>query len=131
VALPAGGFASVGDLGYLDEEGYLFLADRRTDLIVSGGANVYPAEVEALLTRVPGVRDAVVIGLKDEELGRRVHAIIEPGPGCVVAEAELDAYLRNCLARYKVPRSYEVVAQLPRDEAGKIRRGALRDERGG
>jgi bile acid-coenzyme A ligase len=124
-------FASVGDLGYLDEEGYLFLADRRTDLIITGGANVYPAEVESLLTQFDGVHDAIVIGVKDDDLGRRVHALIEPSPGCSPSPAELDAELRRRLAAYKVPRSYEMVESLPRDEAGKIRRGKLRDERGG
>jgi bile acid-coenzyme A ligase len=126
------GFSSVGDLGYLDEDGYLFLADRRTDLIISGGANIYPAEVEALLTQIAGVRDAVVIGLKDDDLGRRVHAIVEPAAGVIAPTAdELSLHLRQQLAAYKVPRSYEFVQRLPRDEAGKLRRGSLRDERGG
>jgi bile acid-coenzyme A ligase len=126
-----GGFASVGDLGYLDADGYLFLADRRMDLIISGGANIFPAEVEAVLTQFEGVGDAAVIGLKDEDLGRRVHALIEPSPGVHLCQAALDAHLRKLLARYKVPRTYEFVEQLPRDEAGKIRRSKLRDERGG
>jgi bile acid-coenzyme A ligase len=126
-----GGFASVGDLGYVDTDGYLFLADRRMDVIISGGANIFPAEVEAVLTKLEGVRDAAVIGLKDEDLGRRVHALIEASPGVHLRQAALDAYLRRHLARYKVPRSYEIVEQLPRDEAGKIRRSQLRDERGG
>jgi bile acid-coenzyme A ligase len=126
-----GGFASVGDLGYLDEEGFLFLADRRMDLIITGGANVFPAEVEAVLTQFEGVHDAVVIGLRDEDLGRRVHALIEPNPGLQLSQTELDAHLRKRLASYKVPRSYEMVEQLPRDEAGKIRRSQLREERGG
>jgi bile acid-coenzyme A ligase len=126
-----GGFASVGDLGYLDADGYLFLADRRMDLIISGGANIFPAEVEAVLTQVEGVHDAAVIGLKDEDLGRRVHALIEPSPGFQPTQAALDAHLNKHLARYKVPRSYEIVERLPRDEAGKIRRSQLRDERGG
>ena len=125
------GFASVGDLGYLDADGYLFLADRRTDLIISGGANIFPAEVEALLTQFEGVRDAAVIGLKDEDLGRRVHALVEPSPGVKLYPAALDAHLRKYLTRYKVPRTYEIVEHLPRDEAGKIRRSKLRDERGG
>ena len=125
-------FASVGDLGYVDAEGYLYLADRRVDLIISGGANVIPAEVEAILTQLPGVRDAAVIGLKDEDLGRRVHALVEPSPGhAVPSQAELDAHMRKHLASYKMPRSYEIVELLPRDEAGKIRRSKLRDERGG
>lgn len=127
-----GEYSSVGDLGYLDEDGYLYLADRRTDMIVSGGANVYPAEVEAALTQFDGVRDAVVIGLKDDDLGRRVHALIEPAAiARSWVQQELEAHLRDRLAGYKLPRSYEIVDSLPRDEAGKIRRGKLRDERGG
>jgi bile acid-coenzyme A ligase len=127
-----GDFASVGDLGYLDQDGYLFLADRRVDLIISGGANIVPAEVEAILTLHPSVRDAAVIGLKDDDLGRRVHALIEPASALAPPTAnELDAHVRRHLASYKAPRGYEVVAMLPRDEAGKIRRSKLRDERGG
>ena len=127
-----GDFASVGDLGYVDADGYLFLADRRVDQIITGGANVVPAEVEAILTQHPGVRDAAVIGLKDDDLGRRVHALIEPANAdAPPALEELDAHLRLHLASYKLPRGYEIVAMLPRDEAGKIRRSKLRDERGG
>jgi bile acid-coenzyme A ligase len=127
-----GDFASVGDLGYVDADGYLFLADRRVDQIISGGANVVPAEVEAILTQHPGVRDAAVIGLKDDDLGRRVHALIEPSNADAPPALEaLDAHLRLHLASYKLPRGYEIVAMLPRDEAGKIRRSKLRDERGG
>ncbi|MES2489148.1 MAG: AMP-binding protein [Pseudomonadota bacterium] len=126
------GFASVGDLGYVDADGYLFLADRRVDLIISGGANVIPAEVEAILTLHPSVRDAAVIGLKDDDLGRRVHALLEPTDfGAPPSQEELDSHMRKHLASYKVPRSYEMIEALPRDEAGKIRRSKLRDERGG
>jgi bile acid-coenzyme A ligase len=125
-------FSSVGDLGYLDAEGYLYLADRRVDLIISGGANVVPAEVESVLTQHSAVRDAAVIGLKDDDLGRRVHAIVELAAGIdATVLPELDRHMRTLLAGYKVPRNYEVVAALPRDEAGKIRKSTLRDERGG
>lgn len=125
-------FASVGDLGYLDADGYLYLADRRVDLIITGGANVIPAEVEAILTQHTGVRDAAVIGLKDDDLGRRVHALIEPENFITPpSQEELDCHMRKHLASYKVPRSYEIIEALPRDEAGKIRRSKLRDERGG
>lgn len=125
-------FTSVGDLGYLDAEGYLYLADRRVDLIITGGANVIPAEVESVLTQHAAVRDAAVIGLKDDDLGRRVHAIVELATGIDEAVLpELDRHMRESLAGYKVPRSYEVTTALPRDEAGKIRKSALRDERGG
>jgi len=124
-------YTSVGDLGHVDADGYLFLADRRVDLIITGGANVVPAEVEAALTQHPDVRDAAVVGLKDEDLGRRVHAIVELAPSATTPLEELDRHVRALIASYKVPRSYERVPALPRDEAGKIRRGLLRDERGG
>lgn len=126
-----GGLESVGDFGWLDAEGYLYLADRRTDLILSGGANIYPAEVENALIEHPGVEGAVVIGLPDEDLGARVHAIIRPRPdwaGEVTAEA-LAAFVRGKLALYKTPRSYEFTQEELRDDAGKVRRSKLREER--
>jgi bile acid-coenzyme A ligase len=124
------GFTSIGDLGRLDEDGYLYIADRRVDLILTGGANVFPAEVEAALSEHPGVHDAVVVGLPDEEWGRRVHAIVEPDPsGPAPTAAELDAWCRDRLAPYKRPKSIELVERLPRSEAGKINRGKLLAER--
>ena len=124
------GFSSVGDMGYLDEEGYLYLSDRRVDMIISGGANVFPAEVESVLSSHPKVQDVAVIGLADADLGRRVHAVVEPrDPADPPAVAELDTLCREQLAAYKVPRGYEVVPELPRTEAGKIRRLALREAR--
>jgi bile acid-coenzyme A ligase len=123
------GFSSVGDLGWIDEEGYLFLADRRTDLIISGGANIFPAEIEAVLTQHPAVMDCAVVGLSDEDLGRRVHAIMETAePSETPDSAEMAAFCAEKLVRYKVPRSFEWVASLPRNEAGKIRRKALQEE---
>lgn len=123
------GFISVGDLGHVDAEGWLYLADRRTDLIVTGGANVYPAEVEARLTAQPGVADAVVIGLPDPDWGKRVHAIVEPAAGTVLDAQALTAALRDQLAPYKLPKTIEFLTPLPRDESGKIRRAALVTER--
>lgn len=126
------GFVSVGDLGYLDEEGYLYLSDRRTDMIISGGANVFPAEVEAVISSHAGVRDVAVVGLPDEDLGRRVHAVVEPIDFASPPDiAELEALCLKGLARYKVPREFELVEQLPRTDAGKIRRLALREAREG
>lgn len=124
------GFASVGDLGYVDADGYLFLTDRRVDLIITGGANVYPAEVEAALTEHPGIHDVVVVGVPDEEWGKRVHAIIAvPDGETPISVAALDAHCRARLAAFKTPKSYEFVPELPRNEAGKIRRSALAAER--
>ena len=123
------GFATVGDLGWLDEEGWLFLADRRADMIVSGGANVYPAEVEAALSEHQGVADVVVIGLNDEEWGHRVHALVQLVDPEGLSEAEVIAYAKTRLAAYKVPKSVEFLDQIPRTEAMKVNRGALVAER--
>ena len=123
----ADGFASVGDLGWMDADGYLYLADRRADLIISGGANVYPAEVEAALSAHPAVADVAVIGIDDDDLGQRVHAVVEPAePARPPATEDLDAWCRQRIAAYKRPRGYEFVDRLPRAETGKIRRSALR-----
>lgn len=120
------GFASVGDLGWMDEDGYLYIADRRTDLILTGGANVYPAEVEAVLCRHPAVRDAAVIGIDDKTLGKRVHAVLQLDPAAAVpSDRELYQFCGQHLSTYKVPVTYEFVERLPRDEAGKLRRSAL------
>jgi bile acid-coenzyme A ligase len=121
------GWETLGDLGYVDAEGYLYLVDRRTDLIVTGGANVYPAEVEAALEAHPQVRSCAVIGLPDDEFGQRVHAIVEAEPS--VGEAELRAHLAQHLVHYKAPRSFEFIDAPLRDEAGKVRRSALREAR--
>jgi bile acid-coenzyme A ligase len=126
------GFASAGDLGSVDTDGYLFIADRRSDLIISGGANVYPAEVESALGDHPDVADVVVIGLADPEWGRRVHAIVEPrDPAAPPSEADVIAFAKSRLAAYKAPKSVELVDRIPRSEATKVNRGALIDERGG
>ena len=115
-----GGWTSVGDLGWLDTDGYLYIADRRTDLIVTGGENVYPAEVEAALERHFAVRSAVVVGLPDEDLGQRVHAVVEVDTG--VDEEALRRHLADHLVPYKTPRSYDLVSEPLRDEAGKVRK---------
>jgi bile acid-coenzyme A ligase len=126
------GFGTVGDMGYVDDEGYLYLVDRRVDLIITGGANVFPAEVEIALMEHPGVADVVVIGLLDEEWGRRVHAVIEAAdPDRPPAFEEIRAYAKGRLAAYKVPKSIEIVAAIPRSAATKVNRRALIDARGG
>lgn len=122
-----GGWESLGDIGWFDEEGYLYLADRRTDMILVGGANVYPAEIEAALDEHPQVQSSAVIGLPDDDLGNRIHAIIQ-------AESEIGAdelleHLARRLVIYKRPRSFEFVTGPLRDDAGKVRRSALRAER--
>ena len=126
------GFCSVGDLGYLDEDEFLYVVDRRTDLIISGGANIYPAEVEIALMDHPKVADVVVIGLKDEEWGRRVHAIIQPSdPSDPPTFDEIRAYAKSKLHPFKVPKSIELLDEIPRSAATKVNRGALLEARGG
>ncbi len=122
------GWETIGDMGYLDEEGYLYLADRRTDLILSGGANIYPAEVEAAIDAYPGVRSSAVIGLPHKDLGHAVHAIVDV-PGERIEEGQLLSFLADQLVRYKHPRSFEFVSEPLRDEAGKVRRKALKEAR--
>jgi bile acid-coenzyme A ligase len=122
------GWESLGDMGWLDEDGYLYLGDRMQDMILTGGANVYPAQVEAALLEHPAVRTCAVIGLPDEDRGNRVHAIVEADAAGVSA-AELTAFLAERLVAYKLPREIEFVDQPLRDDAGKVRRAALRAER--
>lgn len=121
------GWDTLGDLGYVDPDGWLYLSDRRTDLILRGGANIYPAEVEGAIESHPCVESCVVIGLPDEDLGARVHAIVHALKP--VTESELLGYLGDRLVRYKLPQSFEFVEAPLRSDAGKVRRSQLRDER--
>jgi len=121
------GWETLGDVGYLDEDGYLYLVDRKTDMIVTGGANVYPAEVEAAIDSHPAVRSSAVIGLPDDDLGQRVHAIVDATEH--LGESGLRAHLAERLAGYKIPRTFEFVEEPLRDDAGKVRRSALREAR--
>ncbi len=127
-AQAAGEWESLGDLGYLDADGYLYLADRRTDLILSGGANIYPAEVEAALDEHPAVLSSIVVGLPDEDLGQRTHAIVQLADEST-SEDDLRTFLADRLARFKLPRSYEFTSDYLRDDAGKARRSKLAAER--
>ena len=123
-----GGWESLGDMGWFDEDGYLYLGDRMQDMILSGGANIYPAEVESVLQEHPAVRSVCVIGLPDEDRGNNVHAIVEADPDALDA-TELLTFAGERLAKYKLPRTVEVVDTPLRDDAGKVRRSALRAER--
>jgi bile acid-coenzyme A ligase len=123
-----GGWESLGDMGWMDADGFLYLADRLSDMVIVGGANIYPAEVEAALDAFPGVRSSAVIGLPDDNTGNRLHAIIDRPEG-PADPAELAAHLGKHLVRYKTPRTFEYVSEPLRDEAGKVRRAALRKER--
>ena len=121
----AGDYFTLGDMGYLDEDDYLFLTDRKKDMVISGGANIYPAEVEAVLFNHPAVGDAAVIGVPDDQWGERVKAVIEPR--AEVTEAQIIAFCRDHLAHYKCPTSVDFVDKLPRDPSGKIRKRELRE----
>jgi bile acid-coenzyme A ligase len=128
--MTADGFATAGDLGRLDADGYLYIADRRVDMIVSGGANVFPAEVEAALSEHPDIADVVVIGLPDPEWGHRVHAIVErEGTDPRATEDEVRRFAKERLAAYKVPKSVEFVDTIPRSAATKVNRAKLVAER--
>lgn len=127
----ADGWESLGDIGRLDADGYLYLGDRLADMILRGGANIYPAEVEAAVSAHPEVRSCVVVGLPDPEFGQRVHAILELTEGAdaqAVADGMGD-FLDDRLSRYKHPESFEIVSVGLRDDSGKVRRTLLRDER--
>ena len=124
------GGVSLGDVGYLDEDGFLFLCDRKIDMVISGGVNIYPAEVEAALLTHPAVGDAIVIGAPDAEWGERVHAVVEPAAGAVAGDelaAELIAHCQSRIARFKCPRTVEFVDELPRLPNGKVEKRRLRD----
>ena len=124
------GFFTVGDVGYLDADGYLYLCDRKIDMIISGGVNVYPAEVEAALVAHPAVRDVAVFGIPDPQWGEQVKAVVEAATGRTPDEGlaeELMAYCETQLASYKRPRSIDFTDRLPRDESGKLYKRRLRD----
>jgi len=124
------GFFTVGDAGYVDDAGFLFLCDRKADMIIAGGVNIYPAEIEAALLEHPKVGDAAVFGIPDEELGERVHAVVELQPGNAPSEAvaaEILASLGGKLAKFKTPRAIDFIDELPRDPNGKLYKRKLRD----
>lgn len=119
------GWLSTGDMGYLDNEGYLYVLDRRNDLIISGGENVYPAEIEAVLLAHPAVAEAGVCGMPDAQWGQVPIAFVRPRPGSSIDIAALHVYAAARLARYKLPRAIHVVEQLPRNASGKLVRRKL------
>jgi long-chain acyl-CoA synthetase len=124
------GFFTVGDVGYLNQEGYLFLCDRKIDMIISGGANIYPSEVEAALLTHPKVGDAAVFGIPDEDWGEQVKAVVEPAPGVTASPAlaeEISAFLLERIAKFKCPKSIDFIAEMPRDPNGKLYKRKLRD----
>ena len=124
------GVMTVGDVGYLDDGGYLFLCDRKIDMIISGGVNIYPAEIEAALLNHPAVLDAAVFGVPNEEFGEEVKAVVQPAPGRPASPelaADIMAWAREHLGGYKVPRSIDFTDEFPRTETGKLLKRQLRD----
>jgi acyl-CoA synthetase (AMP-forming)/AMP-acid ligase II len=118
---------SVGDVAYRDADGYFYICDRKTDMIISGGVNIYPAETENVLQAHPDIADCAVFGIPDPEFGEKVHAVIEPKPGSALTADDLKVWLEGKLADYKRPRSVDFVDELPRDQAGKLRKRDLRE----
>lgn len=121
------GFVTCGDIGYLDDDGYLFICDRRRDMVISGGVNIYPAEIEGVLHGLAGVHDCAVFGVPDAEFGEAVMAVVEPADGVVLSPDAIRAHLSAHLAGYKVPRAVEIRHGLPREDSGKIYKRRLRD----
>ena len=122
-----GGFITSGDVGYIDEDGYVFICDRKRDMVISGGVNIYPAEIEAALHAVPGVHDCAVFGIPDDEFGEALMAVVEPQAGVSLDVAGIRAQLKTSLADYKVPKHVEILENLPREDSGKIFKRRLRD----
>ena len=121
------GLWTLGDMGYLDDEGYVFIVDRKNDMVISGGVNIYPFEIEAMLMTMPGVADCAVFGVPDDEFGEAVLAVVQLVQPGAASEAEVQAFLRQRLAAYKVPRQVVFHDQLPREDTGKIFKRKLRE----
>ena len=127
-AASAHGWHHTGDIGYLDDDGYLFIVDRLKDMIITGGFNVYSAEVEQALMAHPAVRDCAVIGLPDDKWGERVTAVIEPAPGAQLDPDELTAFVKARIGSVKAPKQIELWPELPRSKVGKILKAEVRSE---
>ena len=121
------GLKTMGDIGYVDEEGFLFIVDRQADMVISGGVNIYPAEIENLLQTMPGVADCAVFGIPDDEFGEALAAAVQATPGHMLAADAVRAWLRERLAGFKVPKIVTLHEQLPREDTGKIFKRKLRE----
>ncbi len=126
-AVERDGLWSVGDMGYVDAQGYLYVADRKSDMVISGGVNIYPAEIEAVLHGMPGIADCAVFGIPDAEFGEALCAAIQPRPGEKLLDEEVKSFLRNRIADYKVPKVVAFHEELPREDSGKIFKHKLRE----
>ena len=125
-AMEKQGLITPGDIGYFDRDGFLYLCDRANDMIISGGVNIYPAEIEAELHKMPEVADCAVFGIPDEDYGEAICAVVQPQPGTAPSETDVKAYLRQHVAGYKVPKRVEFAPDLPREDSGKIFKRKLR-----
>jgi long-chain acyl-CoA synthetase len=126
----AEGFFTVGDVGYLNAEGYLFLCDRKSDMIIAGGINIYPAEIEGCIQEHPQVADIAVFGIPDDELGEQIKAVVQPLPGVEgddALRASIMEHVQTRLGKYKWPRSIDFMDELPREPTGKLLKRKLRD----
>jgi long-chain acyl-CoA synthetase len=126
----AEGFFTVGDVGYLNEDGFLFLCDRKSDMIIAGGVNIYPAEIEGEILAHPQVGDVAVFGIPDDDMGEQIKAVIEPAAGVAADEAlraSIMEHIEGRLAKFKWPRSIDFVEELPREPTGKLLKRQLRD----
>lgn len=121
------GLIAPGDIGFFDADGFLYLCDRAKDMIISGGVNIYPAEIESDLHKMPGVADCAVFGIPDDEYGEAVYAVVQPQPGVELTELAVKAYLREHIAGYKVPKQVGFASDLPREDSGKIFKRKLRE----
>ena len=127
-AIEHDGYVTVGDIGYLDDEGYLYVSDRRTDLVLSGGVNIYPAEIEQALIGMPGVADCAVFGVPDAEFGQSLVAAVQTHDGVSLTAQQVRDFLSTKLANFKVPRVVEFRNTLPREDTGKIFKRRLQEE---
>ena len=121
-----GDFHTVGDVAYVDDEGYFYICDRKKDMIISGGMNIYPAEIEAALEAHPDIFEAAVFGIPNEEWGESVHAVIVRRPDSALDDAAVESHAREHLANYKIPRSIDWMDELPKTGSGKILKRELR-----
>jgi long-chain acyl-CoA synthetase len=126
-AIERDGLCGVGDMGYLDADGYLYVADRKSDMVISGGVNIYPAEIEAVLLGMPGVADCAVFGIPDAEFGEALAAAVQAQQKDALTKDAVQSYLRERIAGYKVPRVVAFHEMLPREESGKIFKRLLRE----
>jgi long-chain acyl-CoA synthetase len=125
--MDSGGLKTMGDVGYLDDQGFLFIVDRQADMVISGGVNIYPVEIEIVLHGMPGLADCAVFGIPDDEFGEALAAAVQPAPGATLSADAVRSWLHARIAGYKVPKVVSVHEQLPREDTGKIFKRKLRE----